>query len=64
MWGGVLVAVSRSFRGVKQRYDLETTDECVWVEITVAEYSNLLIGNRYFARNCDVKFIENYLNFL
>jgi hypothetical protein len=44
--------------------DLETTDECVWVEITVADNNNLLIGNHYFAPDCDVKIIENYLNLL
>jgi hypothetical protein len=60
----VLVAVSKSFRGVKRRYDQETINECVWVEITVADNNNLLIGNHYFAPDCDVKIIENYLNLL
>jgi hypothetical protein len=36
----------------------------VWVEIAVADNNNLLIGNRYFAPECDVKIIENYLNLL
>jgi hypothetical protein len=62
--GGVLVAVSKSFRGVKRRYDLETIDECVWVEIPVPDNNNLFIGNHYFAPDCDVKIIENYLNLL
>jgi hypothetical protein len=62
--GGVPVAVSKSYRGVRRRYDLETTDECVWVRITVADNYNLLIGNHYFSPDCDVKIIENYLNFL
>jgi hypothetical protein len=34
---GVLIAVSKSFEGVKWRYDLEITDGCVWVEIPVAD---------------------------
>jgi hypothetical protein len=53
----VLVVVSKSFQGVKWRYDLETTDECVWVEIPVVDNYNLLIGNHYFAPDCDVKII-------
>jgi hypothetical protein len=62
--GGVLVAISKSFRGVKRRYNLETTDECVWVEMTVADNNNLLIRNHYFAPDCNLNIIENYLNLL
>jgi hypothetical protein len=29
----VFIAVSKSLNGVKRRYDLEMTKECVWVEI-------------------------------
>jgi hypothetical protein len=36
----------------------------VWVEITVADNNNLLIGNHYFAPDNDANIIENYLNFL
>jgi hypothetical protein len=61
--GGVLTAVCKSFRGVKRRYDLETADECVWVEIPVHDNYSLLIGN-YVQPDCDVKIIEDYLNFL
>jgi hypothetical protein len=32
--GGVLIAVSKSLYGIKQRYDLEI---CVWVEIPVRD---------------------------
>jgi hypothetical protein len=39
---------------------LETTDEYVWVEVPVADNYNLLIGNHYFAPDCDVKIIGNY----
>jgi hypothetical protein len=62
--GGVLVAVSKSFRGDKRIYDLETTDECVGVEIIVADNNNLLTGNHYFAHDCNVKITENYSNLL
>jgi hypothetical protein len=62
--GGVLVAVSKSFRGAKWRYDLETSDECVWVKIPVADNYSLLIGNNYFVPDCDVMVIKNCLNFL
>jgi hypothetical protein len=43
---------------------LETIDEYVWVEVPVVDNYSLLIGNHYFAPDCDVKIIENYLNFL
>jgi hypothetical protein len=36
----------------------------MWVEIPVADNNNLLIGNHYFALDCDVNMIENYLNLL
>jgi hypothetical protein len=36
----------------------------VWVEIPVVDSNNLLTGNHYFAPDCDVKIIENYLNLL
>jgi hypothetical protein len=36
----------------------------VWVEIPVHDSYSLLIGNHYFPPDCDVKFIEDYLNFL
>jgi hypothetical protein len=60
----VLTAVSKLFRGVKRRYDLETADEFVWVEIPVHDNYSLLIGNHYFPPDCDVKIIEDYLNYL
>jgi hypothetical protein len=55
--GGVLTGVYKSFRGVKRRYDLETADECVWVEIPVHDNYSLLIGN-YFQPDCDVKLLK------
>jgi hypothetical protein len=61
--GGVLTAVSKSFREVKRRYDLETADECVWAEIPAHDNYSLLIGNYYFPPDCDVNVID-YLNFL
>jgi hypothetical protein len=60
----MLIAVSESLKGVKRRYDLEMIKECVWVEIPVRDNYSLLIGNHYFAPDCDVKIIENYSNSL
>jgi hypothetical protein len=60
----VLIAVSKSLNGVKRRYDLEMTKECVWVEIPVIDNYSLPTGNHYFKPDCDVKLIENYLNSL
>jgi hypothetical protein len=60
----VLIAVSKSLNGVKRRYDLEMTKECVWIEIPIRDNCNLLIGNHYFAPDCEIKIIENYLNSL
>jgi hypothetical protein len=57
-------AVTKSFRGVKWRYNLETADECVWVKIPVHNNYSLLIGSHYFQPDCDVKIIEDYINFL
>lgn len=61
--GGVLIAVSKSFWSVKWRYDFKTTDECMWVEIPVADNYSILTENYCFAPDCDVKVTENYLNF-
>jgi hypothetical protein len=42
---GALVAVSRAVFGSKRRSDIEYFQECVWVEITLTDVRNLLIGN-------------------
>jgi hypothetical protein len=36
----------------------------VWVEISVGDNYSLLIGNNYFAPDCNVNIVENYLNIL
>jgi hypothetical protein len=46
--GGVLTALSSRTRSFKRRYDLESYDECVWVEISTQDNQNLPIGNHYF----------------
>jgi hypothetical protein len=35
--GGVLIALSNLLQGVMRRHDLETTEECVWIEIPVSD---------------------------
>jgi hypothetical protein len=64
MGGTVLIVVSQSFCGVRRRYDVETADECVWIEIPATDNFNLLIGNHYFAPDCDIKSNKNDLNYL
>jgi hypothetical protein len=60
----VLIAIPNSLYGFKWRYDLEMTKECVQVEICVRYNCSLLTGSHYFSSDCDIKIIENYLNFL
>lgn len=45
--GGVLIAVSSKLKSCR-RQDLETCDECVWLEILLRDRSKYLIGNYYF----------------
>jgi hypothetical protein len=61
---GVPTAVNQSVSGCKRRYDLELTNESVWIEILVFDGLNLLVGNHYFPPNTGVKEIENFFNFL
>jgi hypothetical protein len=56
--GRVIIAVSKSFQVVKQRYDLEATDDCVWVDIPIGDNYSLLTGKHYFATDCDVKLLK------
>jgi hypothetical protein len=62
--GGTLIAVSEAVFGAKRRSDLEFFQECVWVEITVTDGRNLLIGNHYFSPDMKVDIVKNYSNFL
>jgi hypothetical protein len=50
--------------GVKRRPDLEFFHVSVWVECTLSDGHNLLIGNHYFAPDIKVDIINNYFNFL
>jgi hypothetical protein len=43
---GVVFAVSNLLQGAMWRPDLETTKECVWIEIPASDNFNLLIGNQ------------------
>jgi hypothetical protein len=43
--------------------DLEIINECAWNKIPTKDNYNLLLGNHYIAPDCNVKIIENYLNF-
>ncbi|PNF33582.1 hypothetical protein B7P43_G14684 [Cryptotermes secundus] len=62
--GGVLTALSSRIRSCKRRYDLESCDECVWVEIPTSDCLNLLIGNHYFPPDANTENIANYFSFL
>jgi hypothetical protein len=61
--GGALIAISEADFGVKRRLDLEFFQECVWVEITLTDGRNLLIGNHYFTPDVKADIIKNYFNF-
>jgi hypothetical protein len=59
--GGVLTVISSSVRSCKCRRDLESWDECVWIEVPTLDGLNLLIGNLYFAPDTKPEAISNYL---
>jgi hypothetical protein len=61
--GGALIAISEVVFGVKSRSDLELFQECFWVEITLTDGRNLLIGNHYFAPDVKVDIIKITLIF-
>jgi hypothetical protein len=44
--------------------NLNFFQECVWIEITVTDGRDLLIGNHYFAPDIKVDIIKSYFNFL
>lgn len=60
--GGVLIAVKKHLQVVR-RFDLEFSDESVWVEITFAD-SNLLIGTFYFPPSLDVARFSEQMDLL
>jgi hypothetical protein len=45
---------SEAVFGDKRRSDLDYFQECIWVEITVTDDRNFLIGNHYFAPDIKV----------
>lgn len=51
--GGVLIATSSAFQA-HRRYDLETYDECVWLQMECGNGQSLLVGNYYFQPMSDV----------
>jgi hypothetical protein len=46
--GWVLMAMSSRYRSYKRSYDLESSDECSWVEIPTADGPPLPTGKQYF----------------
>jgi hypothetical protein len=44
---GILIALRSRVRSRKDRYVLESCDECVWVEIPTSDGLNFLIVNHY-----------------
>jgi hypothetical protein len=63
-YSGIFIALSSRVRSCKGRHDLESCDECVWVEIPTPNCLNLLIGNHYFPPNIKLEITANYFNFL
>jgi hypothetical protein len=62
--GGVLIALSPRVRSCKRMCDLESLEECVWIEITTYDGLNLLIGNHYFPPDTEHEIIINCYRFL
>jgi hypothetical protein len=47
----------------KCRHELESCDECVWVEISTSDGLKFLIGNHCFSPDAKARNIDNYLLF-
>jgi hypothetical protein len=62
--GGVLIALFPRVCSCKRRCDLESLEECAWVEIPTSDGINLLIGNHYFPPDTKPEVITNYFRFL
>jgi hypothetical protein len=62
--GEVLTAFSSRIRSSKRRYDLESYDECVCVEIPTLDSLKLLIGNHYFPPDTKPEVITKYFHSL
>jgi hypothetical protein len=62
--GGVLIAISSFVRSCKRRRDLESSDECVWIEVPTLDGLNLLTGNHSFAPDTKPEAISNYFRSL
>jgi hypothetical protein len=62
--GGVLTAISSTVRYCKRRRDLESWEECVWIEVPTHDGLNLLIGNHYFPPDTKPDVISNYFRSL
>lgn len=57
--GGVLIATYSSY-GARRRNDLESSKECVWIEIATKDCCNLLLGNYYFPPAFDETVFEDH----
>jgi hypothetical protein len=62
--GGVFTALSSRIRSFKRRYDLESYDECVWVEISTLDGLHLLISNHCIPLGTKPEVITNYFRSL
>jgi hypothetical protein len=62
--GGVLSALFSRVCSYKRRFNLESCDECVWLEISTSDGLNLLIGNHYFPLDVIPENITNYFRSL
>jgi hypothetical protein len=60
----IIIIISSKIRSFKRRHDLESYDECVWVEIPTLDSLNLLIGNHYFPPDTKPEVITNYFRSL
>lgn len=58
--GGVLTAIRNNITAVRH-LDLESYEECVWLEVKTGEPKNLLIGNYYIPPSLDSKEFEQVL---
>jgi hypothetical protein len=61
--GGALIAVYKSYYGVKRNAGLWLIKECVWIGIPVSDNSNFVLGNHCVAPEYNAQITENYFKF-
>lgn len=54
-----LITVRRSVTVFKRRFDLELTDECIWIEIPIPDGISLFICSHCFSFNGHTKTSEH-----